>query len=184
MDRIRGMDRHCPRSSQSRRTELPQPPMNLRKSAYPQCGFTLLELLVVLAVIATLAAVLAPALARGKSRARAGSCANNLRQLGAAFHLYLDDNSDVFPTSSPHSGLGAQPEDWVWWQVETVASGGFTMRDPNRGSVVQHLGPYQPRLLRCPSPTVSVSISTPLETLTVFTPPFGPFRPGVGTWVK
>jgi len=110
-------------------------------------GFTLVELLVVLAVISILAAMLLPALGRGKSRARAVVCGNSLRQLGLAFQLYLQDNADTFPTSSPHSGLGAQPEDWVWWQVE---AGTITMRNPKRGSVIQHLGQYQPRLLRCP----------------------------------
>ena len=110
-----------------------------------------MELLVVVAIIAILAGLLLPALGRGKARAQSAACANSLRQLGLAFQLYLHDNADVFPTSSPHSGLGAQPEDWVWWQVEAVAPGRFTMRDPKRGSVIQHLGQYQPRLLRCPA---------------------------------
>ena len=114
-------------------------------------GFTLLELLVVLAVIAILAALLLTAVGGGRARAQSAVCANNLRQLGIAFQLYLHDNSDVFPTSSPHSGLGGQPEDWIWWQVESRRAGSFTMRDPRRGSVIQHLGQYQPRLLRCPA---------------------------------
>ncbi len=114
-------------------------------------GFTLVELLVVLAVLGILAAMLLPALARGRARAHATTCANNLRQVGLAFQLYLHDHGDTFPTSSPHSGLGAQPEDWVWWQVAADSAGNFTMRDPSRGSVIQQLGQYQPRLLRCPS---------------------------------
>ena len=114
-------------------------------------GFTLVELLVVLAIIGILAAMLLPALGRGRARAQAAACANNLRQVGLAFQLYLHDNAGTFPTSSPHSGLGAQPEDWVWWQMAADASGNFTMRDPQRGSVIQQLGPYQPRLLRCPA---------------------------------
>ena len=114
-------------------------------------GFTLVELLVVLAIIALLAAMLLPALSRGKASAQTIACANNLRQLGIAFQLYFHDNADIFPTSSPHSTLGAQPEDWVWWQVEAATPGNFTMRDPRQGSVIQHLGQYQPRLLRCPA---------------------------------
>ena len=70
--------------------------------------------------LALLAAMLLPALGRGKARAQATACANSLRQLGIAFHLYLHDNADVFPTAASRSGLGAQPEDWVWWQVEAA----------------------------------------------------------------
>ena len=114
-------------------------------------GFTLVELLVVLAVISLLAALLLPALARGRARAHGTACANNLRQLGLAFQLYLHDNADTFPTSAPQSGLGAQPEDWAWWQVAADPLGNFTMRDPARGSVIQHLGKYNPRHLRCPA---------------------------------
>ena len=54
-------------------------------------GFTLVELLVVIAVIAILAAVVLPALARGKALGKRAYCQNNLHQLGVAFNLYADD---------------------------------------------------------------------------------------------
>ena len=44
-------------------------------------GFTLLELLVVIAVIGILAALLLPALNRGKAAAQGAACTSNLRQL-------------------------------------------------------------------------------------------------------
>jgi prepilin-type processing-associated H-X9-DG protein/prepilin-type N-terminal cleavage/methylation domain-containing protein len=111
-------------------------------------GFTLVELLAVLTVISLLTALLVPTLSRGRARAHATACASTLRQLGMAFQLYLQDNVDGFPTSAPQSGLGAQPEDWVWWQV---APGQVTMRDPRQGSVMPYLGQYDPRYLRCPA---------------------------------
>ncbi len=60
-------------------------------------GFTLVELLVVIAVIAILAAMLLPAFARAKDRARQASCFGNLRQVAVAAHLYMDDyNGSLF----------------------------------------------------------------------------------------
>lgn len=60
-------------------------------------AFTLIELLVVIAIVAILAALLLPALTRAKQKAQRADCLSNLSQLGVAFSLYLDDNTDHFP---------------------------------------------------------------------------------------
>jgi prepilin-type N-terminal cleavage/methylation domain-containing protein/prepilin-type processing-associated H-X9-DG protein len=70
------------------------------KTAWPaktQPGFTLIELLAVIAIIALLAALLLPALGRAKETARATVCLSNLRQVGIALQLYVQDNNNKLP---------------------------------------------------------------------------------------
>jgi len=59
-------------------------------------GFTLVELLVVIAVIALLMAILMPALQRVKRQAKAVVCQSNLRQWAIWFPMYTADNDDKF----------------------------------------------------------------------------------------
>jgi len=61
-------------------------------------GFTLIELLVVIAIIALLMAALLPALGAARKHARTVVCQSNLRQWGATFALYTEDNQGHFPT--------------------------------------------------------------------------------------
>lgn len=61
--------------------------------------FTLIELLVVISIIGILMGMLMPVLGKARERARQASCANNLKQIGAAFIMYADDNKGKLPNS-------------------------------------------------------------------------------------
>lgn len=67
------------------------------------CAFTLIELLVVIAVIAILAALLFPVFSRARDKGRQTACASNLKQIGTAAMLYMQDYDEHFP-------LGHAPE--------------------------------------------------------------------------
>jgi len=60
-------------------------------------AFTLIELLVVIAIIAVLAAILFPVFAQARAKARQATCQSNLKQIGLAFGMYIQDYDETLP---------------------------------------------------------------------------------------
>jgi prepilin-type N-terminal cleavage/methylation domain-containing protein/prepilin-type processing-associated H-X9-DG protein len=63
-------------------------------------AFTLIELLIVIAIIAILAGIAIPALTSALERAKVTKDMSNLRQIGTATQMYMNDNNGVFPGSA------------------------------------------------------------------------------------
>lgn len=96
-----------------------------------RAAFTLVELAVLVGILGLLAAIGWPVLERGMAGARSTRCIGNLRQIGNALNLYLNDHGLLMPT---------------------LAAGRESLTDP-APTVDTLLAPYldSPRVLECPA---------------------------------
>src|SRR6476660_709721 len=123
-------------------------------------GFTLIELLVVITIVAILAAILFPVFARAKKSA----CLSNMRQIGAAFSLYLSDYDERMPDRRDlKSALPGGYRPWSSWPPS----------DPRAGWALSLLSDdgylSTPKIWNCPSVEHSalgqvVQVAQPITT--------------------
>lgn len=108
-------------------------------------GFTLLELLCVIAILGILVALLLPAFAQAKARARRVACVSNLRQVGYGFHLFANDHRGRFPMRVPVWDGGSEE-----FATNALAiAGGLQVGFQHFQSLATEL--VTPKLLICPS---------------------------------
>jgi prepilin-type N-terminal cleavage/methylation domain-containing protein len=69
-------------------------------------GFTLIELLVVIAIIAILAAILFPVFAQARAKARQTTALSNMKQIGHAVLMYVQDYDETYPMTMESIGGG------------------------------------------------------------------------------
>ncbi len=68
-------------------------------------GFTLIELLVVISIIAVLLAILIPSLSKAREKVKDTSCKSNLKNIGLALQMYLDNYDRRIPNTGSSNGF-------------------------------------------------------------------------------
>jgi prepilin-type N-terminal cleavage/methylation domain-containing protein len=63
-------------------------------------GFTLIELMIVIAIIAILAAILVPNFIRARAQGQLTACKSNLKNIGTAMEMYSTDWSGKYPSGA------------------------------------------------------------------------------------
>ena len=104
-------------------------------------GFTLTEMLVVIAIIGILAALILPALSKGKQRAQGSYCLNNGRQMMIAMSIYSSDFKELFPPN-PDDGNTIPGHNWCSGSAGRGESEEFNpdiLKDPARSLLSPYL---------------------------------------------
>ncbi|MCW3100564.1 MAG: prepilin-type N-terminal cleavage/methylation domain [Chthonomonadaceae bacterium] len=105
-------------------------------------GFTLIELLVVIAIIAILAAILFPVFAQARERARAISCVSNLKQIGTATNMYVQDYDETYPCGWGGPGDSAIRCMWRYSLQPYIQKYGSQTKDPYDGTGYTNMGVF------------------------------------------
>jgi prepilin-type N-terminal cleavage/methylation domain-containing protein/prepilin-type processing-associated H-X9-DG protein len=119
-------------------------------------AFTLIELLVVIAIIAILAAILFPVFALAREKARMSACISNMRQIGNALMMYVQDYDETYPYCRFHQNLN------LGTTAKPGTDKGYVV-DSWRNAILPYLKSVD--VLGCPSNPWSRSIAGQLGSL-------------------
>ena len=134
------------------------PPPIMKNLHRPTAGFSLIELLTLIAILEILAAIIISPVGKARETAQRAVAANNLRELGKAALIYAADNRDALPNPQQTSRQvsGSNERYWQWF-----------------GQLAHHEGFNAPTLLVSKLDTAVDQTALPLLVLdpAVSTPP-------------
>ena len=99
---------------------------NIRNNRNP--GFTLVEIMIVVAIIGLLAAIAIPNFVRARTSSQTNACINNLRQIDGACQQWALENKKVTTDAAPSP---TQVKDYLKNFVVCPSAGGVTANDAN-----------------------------------------------------
>ena len=127
-----------------------------------QSGFTLIEMMIVVAIIAILASILVPNFVRARAQAQTAGCEANLKEIATAMELYQTDN-DKYPDSGTVNAANTDLAPYLkQTPVDPVAGPGsyytFTVNNPATSSAAYSIvcpGTHDPGTLQNITPNTT-----------------------------
>jgi prepilin-type N-terminal cleavage/methylation domain-containing protein len=124
-----------------------------------QLGFTLIEMMIVVAIIAILVSILVPNFVRARAQAQTSACESNLKEIATAIELFQTDN-DRYPSGGTVNSDNDELEPYLkQTPVDPVAGPGayytFTVTDPDTATAAYTIvcpGTHDPGTLQNISP--------------------------------
>ncbi len=108
-------------------------------------GFTLIEVLVVVAIIALLISILLPSLSAAKEQARMTACQSHMKSMATSFVVWSSEHKGRLPGVRSQSVTGLGPVNWLGPYNE-----GAIVIQPRKGAIFRHMGGMAKAYL-CPS---------------------------------
>ena len=147
-------------------------------------GFTLVEVLVVLAVLALLVALLLPSLSQAQARARRIDCLSRQKQWAMAFRMYVDDHEELIPREGYERLGGVTLNNWIQVRGKKISGTTTDSEDVWYNALAEYVGvpraaDYAPvdrhadfyqssSLFHCPSARFPPQVKKPGYLLAVF----------------